>query len=340
MRAVMRTYASPRHTVVGADIRAGDHRFLASGALPPDASAAETIFENGSITKVFTAILLCLLVEQGKVDRCAPLRLMADDLAHVPEWITPERLVTHTSGLPGFVMPIWKAMIRSWPDGPYAQFSRSDLLTWLDRWRGRAPGPHPRHAYSNLGVGLLGEAMAMREGMPFVDLLAERVLRPLGLTDTTDRLKDEQQARFPSERAAPAWDFDALAAAGCLRSSAQNLASFATHVMHALDAPETGLDRAIRQSARPVLGLGRRGGMESAAQCSGWLLMTLAAAQPRFLFHNGGTAGSSCALYICPNQGEAYAVLSNNGIAGNLWGSITLNRSNQLGQAQRYFGVT
>ncbi len=55
------------------------------------------------------------------------------------------------------------------------------------------------------------------------------------------------------------------------------------------------------------------------------------------LFHNGGTAGSSCALYICPDLGQACAMLSNNGIAGNLSGSMRLNRSNQHGQAQAFF---
>ena len=172
---MMQTYARPRHLVVGVGIRNDDHRFIAAGAPSPATGPAEAIVEIGSLTKVFTAILLCLLVEEGKVNPRAPPRDMADDLAHVPDWITPERLVTHTSGLPNFYMPIWKAMLRSWPEKPYAQFSRSDLLAWLDAWRGRPPGPRPRHAYSNLAVGLLGEAMAMREGVPFVDLLAVRV---------------------------------------------------------------------------------------------------------------------------------------------------------------------
>lgn len=343
LRAMMQTYASPRHRVVGAAIRGADHRFLVAGAPPPATAVAETIFEIGSITKVFAAVLLCLLVEEDKVDPRAPLRHMADELAHVPDWITPERLVTHTSGLPDFYMPIWKAMLRAWPDGPYAGFSRSDLLVWLDGWRGRAPGLHPRHAYSNLGLGLLGEAMAMREGVPFVDLLAERVTGPLGLTDTRHHLDEERQRRFaqpryPGGRPAPAWTFDALAAAGCLRSSAQDLARFATSVMRALDAPQTALDRAIRRSAIPVLGLGRGGSMETAAQCAGWLSMAPDADGPRFLFHNGGTAGSSCALYICPDRAEACVILSNNGIAGNLWGSIRLGRSDQVRQAQGFFG--
>lgn len=342
LRAMMQTYASRRHSVVGVGIRNDDHRFIAAGASPPAICPAEAIFEIGSITKVFTAILLCLLIEKGKVDPRAPLRHMSDDLARVPDWITPERLVTHTSGLPGFFMPIWKAMLRSWPGGPYARFSRSDLLAWLDGWCGRAPGSRPSHVYSNLAFGLLGEAIAMQEGVPFVDLLAERVTGPLGLADTTHHLDERLRTRFarpryPNGRPAPTWTFDALAAAGCLRSSARDLARFSTCVLRALDAPGTALDRAIQRSAIPVIGLGRRGSMVPAAQCSGWLLMDPDANGRAVLFHNGGTAGSSCALYICPDRGQACAILSNNGIAGNLWGSIRLSQSNQLGQAQALF---
>lgn len=345
LRGMMRTYASPRHTVVATGLRDANPWFISSGAPVPNTSAADTIFEIGSITKVFTAILLCLLVEEGKVDPRAPLRHMSGDLAEVPDWITPERLISHTSGLPNFYLPIWKALIRPWPDGPYVGFSRSDLLKWLHRWRGRASEPRPRHDYSNLGVGLLGEAMAMQEGAPFVNLLAEKIVAPLGLKDTTHRLDDDRRGRlahprYPGGKPVSPWRFEALAAAGCLRSSARDLARFALRVMGALNAPETPMDRAICRSAIPVFGLGRRGRMDPAAQCSGWLSMRPAKTGPRFLYHNGGTAGSTCALYICPESAEACAVLSNNGIAGNLWGSIKLDWSNQIRQAQEFFEAT
>ncbi|MCG7492540.1 hypothetical protein [Thalassobius sp. Cn5-15] len=52
------------------------------------------------------------------------------------------------------------------------------------------------------------------------------------------------------------------------------------------------------------------------------------------LFHNGGTAGSSSALYICPETGTAFGVLSNNGGAGNLLGTMRLSRANQPRQAE------
>jgi len=114
---MMRTYEGTRHCVVGLHLARATPAFFASGPQPTDIPCDDVIFEIGSITKVFTGILLCLLVEEGKVDPRAPLREMADDLADVPPHLTPERLISHTSGLPNIYMPIWRAAITPMPDG-------------------------------------------------------------------------------------------------------------------------------------------------------------------------------------------------------------------------------
>lgn len=342
LRAMMRTYESAHHSVVAFDVRGDATGFFHSGARCADIPPADVIFEIGSITKVFTGILLCLLIEEGTVDPRAPLRELAKELGDVPEHVTPELLISHTSGLPNLHMPIWRAAITPMPDGPYADFSRAALLHWLRDWTGKPAGTH-RHAYSNLGVGLLGEAMAMQARRPFMDLLTEKVIAPLGLTDTTDRLDQDGQNRLAQPRhrngtAVRPWAFQALAAAGCLRSSARDLARFSTRVLQALAAPETALDRAICRSAAPILGLGPRGAMVPAAQCSGWICASPSHSSCAILHASGGTAGSTCALYICPDRQEALAILSNNGIAASLWGSVKLSCSKQVRQADVLFG--
>ncbi|MDD9718662.1 serine hydrolase [Dinoroseobacter sp. PD6] len=340
---MMRTYEGAFHSVVAFDLRGGAAGFLHSGIHFEDAPPEDVIFEIGSITKVFTGVLLCLLIEEGTVDPCAPLAEMSEDLADVPTELTPEGLISHTSGLPNIHMPIWRAAITPMPQGPYAGFARADLLRWLRTWKAK-PDPAPRHAYSNLGVGLLGEAMAMQAGRPFIALLTEKVIAPLGLADTTDRLDEDQQRRFArpkdtSGRLVSPWTFDALAAAGCLRSSGRDLARFSDRVMQALAAPETALDRAVGRSTVPIFGLGKRGAMVPAAQCSGWMSSRPSPTSPGILHASGGTAGSTCALYICPERHEACAILSNNGIAASLWGSIRLSWSGQVRQAHAYFGT-
>lgn len=344
LRSMMRPYEGARHTVVAVSLHQGKTRFVRAGAQAVDASDAEMVFEIGSITKVFTSILLCVLIEEGKVDPQAPLSEMSEELADVPSWITPESLASHTSGLPRIHVPIWKVLIKPLPEDPYAEFSRSDLLSWLQDWRGKAPRGRHRHGYSNLGYGLLGEAMAMREGTPFVDLLAERVIVPLGLKDTTERLDQAQESRFMQPRNTKGepvvpWTFQAMAAAGCLRSTAHDLARFSSRVIQALNSPETTLDRAICKSAEPILGLGRQGRMEPVAQCSGWLSRKYAKAGPGFLFASGGTAGSTCGIHVCAEKAAACAILSNNGVAANLWAGTRLSWSNQPKQAHACFSA-
>lgn len=348
LRSMMSVYESRHHSVVAARVQGGETTFLSTGpdrpTTGPETAPERRIFEIGSITKVFAGILLCLLVEEGRVDPKAPLREMSKALDAVPSWIAPEHLTAHISGIPTLPVPLWRALFRQHPEGPYAAFSRADLLAWLRAWRGTPPAGRPRHAYSNLGVGLLGEAVALREGLPFDQLLIDRLLRPLGLEDTAQHLNPEQQSQFVQPRhrngqAVSAWTFQAAAAAGCLRSSATDLARFAQGVIQAIREPDTALDRAICRSAQPILGLGRRGSLMPRAQCHGWLAIHYAPAAPRFLFHNGATAGSTAALYICPEKAEACAILSNNGVAANLWGSLKLEWVDPIRQAHRYFSL-
>lgn len=342
LRNMMKPYEGPNHAVVGFSLRDCASEVLQTATTPANAPAGDWIFEIGSITKVFTAILLCVLIEEGIVDPKAPLSEMSPDLCAVPNWITPESLTTHTSGLPNFYLPLWRVLFSTLQRDPYASFSRSDLLSWLQNWAGKDPGTKRRHAYSNLGVGLLGEAMAMKTGVSFPDLLAQKVTGPLGLGDTTARLSAEQTGRFMQPRNTkgkdvPAWTFDALAGAGALRSSAYDLIQFSVEVLRALDQPLTALDRAICRSVEPLVGLGRRGAREPKAQCSGWLSLKLDRAAPGMLHHDGATAGSTCTLYICPEKAAALGILSNNCVAGNLWASTKLSCSNPGRQALNYF---
>lgn len=341
LHKLLAPYQSPQHSVVGFTLAAGERSFFASGPQLDTVTPQQQIFEIGSITKVFTGVLMCLLAEEGVLDPLAPLHHLSPELRNTPDWITPQALSAHTSGLPNLFMPLWRAALRDFPNGPYADFSRADLLHWLRSYKTEAPHT-PQHAYSNLGTGLLGETMAIHQGLPYPALLAQRILAPMGLVDTCYPLTNEQQHRFmhpqnTKGRAVSPWDWQALAGAGCLRSSAQDLTRFADYVIKAMQAPKTALDHAIRRAARPIFGLGRGGRMWPQTQGAGWRIIQTGKTAPRMLFHNGTTARSSCALFICPAKSAALGVLSNSGVAGNLWGNMRLERSDPITQAQRFF---
>jgi len=106
---------------------------------------AERTFRWASVTKPVTALAVLLVVENGLLD--------LDDPAGPPD-STVRHLLAHTSGLP---------------------FEGTAAI-------GR---PGSRRIYSNRGFDLLGELVSERIGRPFVDILGESVLRPLGMRGTT-----------------------------------------------------------------------------------------------------------------------------------------------------------
>ena len=160
-----------------------------SGVLPDE----HTLYEIGSVTKVFTATLLAEMVARGEVQLGDAVESLLPASASVPArngiQISLEHLATHSSGLPGN-----PPLGMSDPLNPFASFTEQDLYAFLATYvLPRDPGS--AYEYSNLGVGLLGHALAHRLQLTYEDALRTRILQPLGLTDTTITLTPNQTAR-------------------------------------------------------------------------------------------------------------------------------------------------
>jgi CubicO group peptidase (beta-lactamase class C family) len=200
---------------------------LGAGAAPD----GDTLFEIGSITKVFTTLLLADMVERGEVKLDDPVQQYLPAEGRLPgtvgEEITLRHLATHTSGLPRLPGNLDGPDLN--PEDPYAHYQEEALLTFLSRYRPRRR-PGQTNEYSNLGMGLLGYLLARRAGKEYEALLAERVLTPLGLRDTGLRLAPEAAARLAPAHAGGKevrhWDLGVLAGAGGLRSSTRDMLRF------------------------------------------------------------------------------------------------------------------
>lgn len=194
------------------------------GAARPD-----SIFEIGSITKTFTALILAQMVQQGMVKYDEPVReLLPRGTVDKPEGaeITLVDLATQHSGLPRMPGNFSPAD----PGNPFADYDAAKLYAFL-RQHGVGKTGDPAYLYSNLGFGLLGHVLAVRSGMKYPELLKKEVLSPLRLTDTMVALSVVQQARFVQGhdgggRPAHAWDLDALAGAGSIRSTAGDMLTY------------------------------------------------------------------------------------------------------------------
>lgn len=215
-----------------------------------------TLFEIGSVTKLFTA-LLADMARRGEVALDEPVAALLPAGTRVPDRdgrpITLLHLAAHTSGLPrppGDAPP-------GGPD-PYAGYTPERLFAFLaGHPLARTPGDG--YEYSNLGAGLLGHALALRAGRDYEGLVAGRILEPLGMAGTAVHLPPALEARFASGHddggdPVPAWHFGVLAGAGGLRSTASDLLLFLEALMDA-DGP-LGPAAAMLAAPREAGGLG------------------------------------------------------------------------------------
>ena len=268
----------------------------------------ETLFEIGSLTKLFTALLLAVLDEEGTVDIDAPVgRYLPEtrlSLQKEGKPVTLRHLATHTSSLPRIPAIMASADFTN----PYASFGEAELLTCLKRdpFEGTFL-PGEAYRYSNLGYGLLGYLMGKVTQTPYEELLREKVLDPLGLSRTRISAEGYEMA-LPHGlflNSVPAWDFDVLAGCGALKSSARDLLRFLSLVMEYEENPlKVSVEKTL-QEEYPL-----EPGVEGDYICLGWHKLTLANGEPYYI-HDGGTGGSRSLLIFDNKKRKGAVILTN-----------------------------
>ena len=289
--------------VIGLLAPDGSRRIVPVADAPYD---GRTLFEIGSITKVFTGILLAEMAERGEVRLEDPVEQLLPKGTAVPsrtgQQIRLVDLATHSSGLPRLPTNLSPADAAN----PYADYSVDQLYAFL-KGHQLTRDVGERSEYSNLGAGLLGHALALRGGQSYESLVTERILAPLQMRSTRIVLRPEDRARLAPGHSAggdpvPNWDIPTLAGAGALRSTADDMLTF---LAANLRPPDTAVGRAVRASHVPRAALG-----ETAKIGLHWILTTT-----RFgstvVWHNGGTAGYRSFIGFDPDRRIGVVVLSN-----------------------------
>ena len=145
-----------------------------------------TVFDIASISKTFVAIILADMVNQGLVNLNDPIEAyLPPDRVTVPSYeghkITLENLATHTSGLPDF--PVGWIRNHSYTPQQVYDFVSNTNLTGI---------PGTKSSYSDIGMGLLGHILALKEGISFDQLVRDRILNVLGMDSTGMRMIDSE----------------------------------------------------------------------------------------------------------------------------------------------------
>ena len=230
--------------------------------------------------------------------------------------ITLLDLATYTAGLP-----------RELPDAPEPQpgqnpFTRFQADAYW-RWLAGATLPYAPGSgamYSNLGFGLLGEALAKAGGKPYAMLLDERVARPLGMIDTTTKLAAAQQPRAMTGldldgTEAALWETPAaMDASGNVFTTGDDMTKWMRWHLAANDAAgaevrtldhapyrwHDGLKAAVGVGGKNMDGLGL-----------GWTISLPKENRPLLMTKSGGIAGFMTYVALAPTRGVGVFIAVN-----------------------------
>ena len=302
---------------------------LDNGAAPD----GDTVFEIGSVTKTFSATILADRVTRG------PLTLDTAVATLLPDFTIPSRggktitlgdLATQHSGLPRLPDNMHPAD----PKNPYADYDATKLKAFLAGYTlPRDPGAS--YEYSNLGFGLLGTALAANARADYRTLLRQTILAPLGMNDTDTVTTPALAARMaPGHDMAghpqPNWDLTALAGAGAIRSTANDMLKYLRANMgepSPLAAAMT-LAHAPRSDGPPANRIGLA-----------WMTLSTAGAGP-IVWHNGMTGGYASAVAFTADGKRGVVVLTNAAVEVDDLAFATLDPAAPLAPAHRAIALS
>lgn len=267
---------------------------------------ASTIFEIGSISKVFTTEIAEILARKGLIDwkssvhqNLPPIYQSASD-----DGTNLLHLATHTAGYQRLPQVFLDKM--SDECNPYKTLTSEDFWDYIKHPTDKKK-PDPKiFEYSNIGNALLGNILELKTGKTYEALLQSEICVPLNMQYTSLSVKDSTKfATGYDEQGNKTchWDFPIIYAAGAIRSDINDMTTFLKANMQ-----ENNLYAAFKETHNKVFdasmgGIGKGWNIDS---YSGKLF-----GLENIVWHNGGTGGFSSYIGILPNQKVGIVVLSN-----------------------------
>jgi serine-type D-Ala-D-Ala carboxypeptidase/endopeptidase len=261
-----------------------------------------TAFEIGSLSKPMTAALVADLIARGELSLDDPIAALLPPGTSVPAFngqqITIGHIVTHTSGLPSYP---WRMTDFN---NPYARIAERELLGTLGATRLTRP-PGARWEYSNFAMMVLSYALARRSGKDYEALLQERLLSPLGMSDTYVARRPPHvgvaQGHLSNGMPAAAWDFSPdMAGMGGVRATLPDMVRF---LEGELGTRESAITPALARTQ------GQLASVDGHSMGMNWVILPTAGGRT-VLAHDGGTGGYSSSVAFDRATQRAVVLLS------------------------------
>jgi CubicO group peptidase (beta-lactamase class C family) len=270
----------------------------------PDSS---TVFEIGSVSKVFTTAITQMLVDKGELSWDDPIaRYIPATAGYKDDSTTLRHLAAHLSGFPR-IPQAWFSKIEANECDPYSVLTMDDLLGYLRNDTDKKKPSMKGYDYSNVGTGLLGHILEWKTGKTYEALLQEYIAGPLHMAHTT--MADADSAIFATghnEQGKPTchWHMPILPGAGAIRASGSDMMVFLKAAMNGTGPVGATIARTQKEVAS----------MPGGAIAHGWHIDRTNGAIfgiKEIVWHNGGTGGFRSYIGFIPEKKTGIVILSN-----------------------------
>lgn len=285
------------------------------------AADEQTIYQLGSVTKLFTGHVLAHLIEQGEMtltDRLATFFPELDSFPIPPDGtpVTVRDIATHSAEFPHYP----ENLERQDPH-PIKGYTKAAMLTGI-RQVDIDTAVGYRYNYSNFGYGVLGLAMEFRTDTTYDALVQRHILEPYGMTSSSavqaDTIKNLLAVPYvavnPEQRTEP-WDMGTLSAAGNIFSNVDDLNQFMLHLLENNAVNNTQQQKLLRINDTWSYGLG----------C---FVIDSETYNTPVIYHGGDIDGYASSLTLYPEHGLGMVLLTNYG-QGQTVGEI-FTKANRL----------
>ena len=261
----------------------------------------KSIFEIGSITKVFTSTLLSNFVTSGQIKLEDNIQDYIDLKLNTSESIKFLNLANHTSGLPR--LPSNLNLMLSDPNNPYKNYDEEKLKIYLTEKLKLNQLPSEKYEYSNLGAGFLGYLLGEISNSSYEKMLQDMIFSKYGMSySTTERtnLKGELIKGLDDKgKETSNWDLNVLAGAGGILSSVEDMSKFAL-------AQFNDANSELVLTHKPTFKIN-----ENMDIGLGWHIIKASDSKNEVIWHNGGTGGYTSSMALDLKNSYGIIILSN-----------------------------
>ncbi len=250
------------------------------------------VFEIGSVGKIFTALMVLILKNQGQLSLEMTLQELLPNvlISEVAKKIKLSQLLLHTSGLPRLPENLTDHMESE--TNPYINYNETHLLEYLQY--ADVPLKAGKFLYSNLGYGIIGYILEKQTGKSYAMLLDEMICQPLKLLNTSVPIRGKKidnmaTGHDPFNKPTPHWEFDVLQGAGSIVSTPTDMSIFIKEILFGKSPLQPALKESlIVQNSKMTFGAWHRP----------TFLMKYIGGICSYLWHNGMTGGFSTYIAV------------------------------------------